>query len=181
MKNPIHNDPLDALGRIYENMYEHVVDNLHTAEDKTEHLAHKLIDEAKEKTIKIEKQSQKEAEMLAHYLKRDLSDTAHYLSNTGHELKNWLGFETALLESEFLDLLLKVADKTTVKLLQMKEESNSSTSFHTGEVTGPGTLVCDECGEKLYFYKAGKIPACSKCNAETFHRVTITPNETSID
>jgi len=170
MKDPIHNSPMDALGAIYEKMYEHTVENIHKVENKTEKLAHKLIDEAKDKTIKLEKLSQKEAEDLARYLKRDLNDTATYLSKTGHELKDWLGFETALLENEFLNLLLKVADETTVKLLQLKDDAQSTSNYHSGEITGPGTLVCDQCDEKIYFYKAQKIPPCPKCKATTFHR-----------
>lgn len=170
MKSPLHNDPMDALGAIYEKMYEHTVDNFHKVENKTEELAHKLVDEAKEKAIKLEKLSQKEADDLARYLKRDLSDTATYLSKSGHELKGWLGYETTLLENELLDLLLKVADETTVKLLQLKDSVQPLSNYYSGEITGPGTLICDECGEKIYFYKAGKIPACSKCYNTTFHR-----------
>jgi hypothetical protein len=170
MKNSSHNDPIDALGAIYEKMYEHTVENIHKVENKTEQLAHKLIDEAKDKAIKLENLSQKEAEDLACYLKRDLSDTAKYLSKSGHELKGWLGFETVLLENKLLDLLLKVADETTVKLLQLKDSSLPLSDYHSGEVTGPGTLVCDQCGKKIYFYKAGIIPACSKCHTTTFHR-----------
>jgi len=170
MKDPLHNSPIDALGAVYEKMYEHTVDNFHKVENKTEQLAHKLLDEAKDKAIKLEKLSQKEAEDLTRYLKRDLNDTATYLSKTGHELKDWLGFETALLENEFLDLLLKVADETTVKLLQLKDGAQSTSNYHSGEITGPGTLVCDQCDEKIYFYKAQKIPPCPKCKATTFHR-----------
>ncbi len=175
MKSPLHNDPMDALGAIYEKMYEHTVDNFHKVEHKTEELAHKLVDEAKENAIKLEKLSQKEADDLARYLKRDLSDTATYLSKSGNELKGWLGYETTLLENELLDLLLKVADETTVKLLQLRDSVQSLSDYTSGEITGPGTLICDECGEKIYFYKAGVIPACSKCYSTKFHR-NISPN-----
>jgi len=170
MKSPLHNDPMDALGEIYENMYEHAVDNFHKIEDKTEELAHKLIEEAKENAIKLEKLTQKEADDLARYIKRDLSDAATYFSNSGKDLKGWLGYETVLLENEVLDLLLKVADKSTVKLLQLKDSVAPIPNYYSGEITGPGTLICDECGEIYYFYKADKIPACSNCYNTKFHR-----------
>ena len=32
---PDHADPLDSLGAIYEDMYEHVVDRFHKAQNKT--------------------------------------------------------------------------------------------------------------------------------------------------
>jgi len=170
MKNPLHNDPMDALGAIYENMYEDIVDNVHKVENKTEELVHKLVDEAKEKVIKLEKISQKEADDLAHYLKRDLSNAATYLSKSGNELRGWLGFETALLENEALDVLLQIADETTVELFQLKESFPPSQEYFSGEITGPGTLICDECGKEYMFYKASKIPACSDCYNTKFHR-----------
>ena len=39
-------DPLDALGAIYETMYEHVAENLHKAKDRSGPLIHQLIEEA---------------------------------------------------------------------------------------------------------------------------------------
>jgi len=108
---------------------------------------------------------------LVQWLKRDLQDAINYLSETGHEIKDWLGFETSLLENELFYMFLDVADKTTVELQQFKENAGHP-EYHTGEISGPGTLACDECGEKLHFYKAGKIPPCPKCHATVFHRST---------
>jgi len=170
MTHPSHNDPIDALGAAYEKMYERAAENLHKAEETTGSLLHKLIDEAKEKAVELEELSEEDAVKLAGWLKRDLDDAANYLSETGLELKDWLGFETALLESAVLDLLLKAADKTTVELLAMKENARRTYAYRTGEITGPGTLVCDQCGEKLHFHRAGKIPPCPKCHATDFHR-----------
>lgn len=170
MKDPLRHDPLDALGEVYEKMFERAVENFHKAEEKSGALFHKLIDEAKEKAVELEEVSREDAEKLSAYIKRDLSDAADHLSETGRELKDWLGFETTLLESSIFDLLLKAADKTTLELLKMKEDAQQASIYHTGEITGPGTLVCDQCGEKLHFRKAGKIPPCPKCHATTFHR-----------
>ena len=170
MKDPLRHDPLDALGEVYEKMFERAVENFHKAEEKSGALFHKMIDEAKEKAVELEEVSREDAEKLSAYIKRDLSDAADHLSETGRELKDWLGFETTLLESSIFDLLLKAADKTTLELLKMKEDAQQASIYHTGEITGPGTLVCDQCGEKLHFRKAGKIPPCPKCHATTFHR-----------
>jgi hypothetical protein len=145
MKDPLRHDPLDALGEAYEKMFERAVENFHKAEEKSGALFHKMIDEAKEKAVELEEVSREDAE-------------------------NWLGFETTLLESSIFDLLLKAADKTTLELLKMKEDAQQASIYHTGEITGPGTLACDQCGEKLHFRKAGKIPPCPKCHATTFHR-----------
>lgn len=170
MKDPLHHDPLDTLGEAYEKMLERAMNNFHAAEEKSAQLLHKLIDEARDKAIELKELSEEDAEKISTYLKRDINDAARYLSETGHELKDWLGFETALLESEVLDLLLKAADDTTLKLIQLKENAQQATRYHTGEITGLGTLVCDQCSEQLHFHRAGKIPPCPKCHATRFHR-----------
>jgi hypothetical protein len=170
MKKPQNQGPIDVLAQIYEKLFESVVKNFHNKEEKSGALLHKLIDEAKEDAVKLEEISREDAEKLSDYLRRDLSDAASYLSETGGELRDWLGFETVLLETEILDQLLNTADPTTVELFKLKLDAQQTPAYHTGEITGPGTLVCDQCGEKLHFYKAGKIPPCPKCHATSFHR-----------
>ncbi len=170
MKDSQHHDPIDVLGEAYEKMYERAIENIHTAEEKTGPLLHKLIEEAKDKAIDLKEISEEDAEKIADYLKRDLSDAAHYLSESGRELKDWLGFETALLEADTLYLLQEIADPTTLELQKLKLDAQRASVYRSGEITGPGTLVCDQCGEKLHFHKPGKIPPCPKCHASSFHR-----------
>jgi hypothetical protein len=35
---------------------------------------------------------------------------------------------------------------------------SSHNNYKTGEITSAGTLICDQCGGILHFYKAGKYP-----------------------
>jgi len=164
------NDPIDILGNAYETMYEDTVKEFHHAEEKSKPALHRIIEQAREKVREIEEISQEDANRLADAVERDISDSLRYLSTTGKELKDWLGFETTFLETELFDSLLDVADPTTVKLAQLQLESMPAPVFHTGEITGPGTLVCNHCSEKLHFYKAGKIPPCQTCKGTDFHR-----------
>ena len=170
MKDSQHHDPIDALGEAYEKLYEFVADNFHHAEQKSKPLFNKLIKEAREKTVELKQLSEHDADKVVDWVKRDMTDTANYLAETGRELKDWLGFETILVENKLLDLLEKAADQTTVKLLQINDDSLPVTTYHTGEVTGPGTLACDQCNEQLLFHRSGKIPHCPKCHATSFHR-----------
>ena len=166
-------DPLDVLGSVYETMYEHVADNLHKAQDRTGPLINQLIDEAKDKVMDIEDVAEEDAEKIANWLKRDLDDAINYVSETEYAFKDWLGFETSLLKNEFIKGMLETADKTTLALLRMKENAHEPYDYHTGEIAGFGTLICDECGEKLHFHKAGHIPPCPKCHKTSFHRIQI--------
>jgi len=166
-------DPLDALGAVYETMYEHVAENLHKAKDKSGPLIHQLIEEARQKAIDVEDVAEEDAEKLATWLRRDLDDAINYLSETEYALRDWLGFETSIIKNALIHAMLETADKTTLALLRMKENAHEPYDYHTGEIAGYGTLICDECGEKLHFHKAGKIPPCPKCHKTSFHRIQI--------
>lgn len=173
MKKTTHVDPLDTLGAAYETMYERVAKNLHNAKEHTGPLLHKFIDEAKDKAVELDELTEEDAEKLTDWLKRDLDDAISHIAETDEKLTDWLGFEATLIESALLYLLLETADKTTVQLLRMKENARLPSVYHTGEVTGPGTLICDECEEKLHFHNASRIPPCPKCHKTQFHRILI--------
>lgn len=171
MGKPKYDDPLDVLRDAYETLYEHTAADIHKLKDESVPRLHQVIEEAKDKAVELDELAADDAVKLVEWLKRDLQDAINYIANTGNELKDWLGFETDLLENELFYIFLDVADKTTVELNQYRENAEHP-EYHTGEISGPGTLTCDECGEKLHFYKAGKIPPCPKCHGIVFHRST---------
>ena len=173
MKKTEHVDPLDTLGATYENMYESVAHSLHEAKDKTLPLLHEWIDEARNKAVELDELTEEDAKKLAEWLKRDFNDITHYLAETESELEDWLGFEVTLIKSSIIQNLLETADKTTLALLRMKANAHLPSSYHTGEMTGPGTLICDECQKNLHFHKPGRIPRFPKVNATRFLRIQI--------
>ncbi|MCG6937910.1 MAG: zinc ribbon-containing protein [Gammaproteobacteria bacterium] len=173
MKKPKIDDPLDSLGAVYETMYEDAAENIHKIKDRSGPLLHDIVDEAKDKIIKLEEVAEEDAEKVSDWLKRDLDDVIQNLSETDYEVKEWLGFETALIKNEVIRLLLETADKTTLEWMRMKDNVHQPSTYHTGEIAGPGTLICDECGEKLHFHATAHIPPCPKCNKTEFHRIQI--------
>ena len=173
MSKPHHVDPLDTLGAAYENMYEHVAKNIHKVKNKTAPLLHELIDEAKQKALELEELTEDDAKKLTKWLHRDYEDVIHYISETKAELKDWLGFETALIESDIIQKSLETADKAATELLRIRENTHQHSSYHTDEITGPGTLLCDSCQKSIHFYKAGSIPPCPRCSSTTYHRIKI--------
>ena len=164
------NDPLDILGVAYETMLERSAKEFHKLEEKSGPALHSLIDKAKAKAIELEELTEEEAAHLAEYIKRDLADASFYLSEQGKEFKDWLGFEDSLLATELLDVFLQAADPTNVDMTEFKLELAAHSVYKTGEVSGPGALVCDDCGEVLHFHKAGVIPPCPKCHKTVYHR-----------
>lgn len=170
MNDPKHPEEHETLVKAYEKIYQRVVDKIHNTKEKTGLQLHKLIDDAKEKEAELEQVSKQNAEKVADYLKRDMSDSASFLSETGKELKDWLGFETTLLQNEMLSFLQKAADPTTLAQLNFKLNAQPNSVYQSAEITGPGTLLCDHCGKTLYFHKVQNIPVCPVCDGTTFHR-----------
>ncbi|HIP53099.1 MAG TPA: hypothetical protein EYH03_03700 [Chromatiales bacterium] len=160
-------DPVDKLTEAYSKMLERTVDAFHKAEEKSASVFHRVIDEAREKAVEMGELSREEADKVAEYLRRDIHDAAAYMEKTGEEFKAWLGFETDLIDAELYNLFVQVADPTVLELLELKAQASI---YRTGEVAGPGTLICEQCGEKLHFSKPGKIPPCPKCHGSIFHR-----------
>jgi predicted RNA-binding Zn-ribbon protein involved in translation (DUF1610 family) len=164
------NDPLDIMGVAYETMLERSAEEYRKLEKKSGPALHTFIDNAKAKAIELEELTEEEAAHIAEYLKRDLADAAFYISEQGREIRDWLDFEDSLIATELLDMFLQAADPTTVEMNALKLELIAHSTYKTGEITGPGALVCDACGEVLHFHKAGRIPPCPKCHETTYHR-----------
>ena len=162
-------DPIEAMGEAYERLLETAMEELHEAEEKSGPVLHRLIDRAKEKLLAAEEFTEEELDKVSDYLKRDLIDAADYLVETGSDLATWLGFDIALIEERLKEMFFKAADQTTIELEKLKLEAERA-GYRTGEITGPGTLVCDACGEELHFHRVGRIPPCPKCNGTHFHR-----------
>jgi hypothetical protein len=129
------------------------------------------LDSAKEKIGEQRGLTQEEAHKVAGYVQRDLEDAAHSMTNTDADsLSEWLKFDVELIENFAVDAFMGVADKTRVELAKLDQYARSTQTYRSGEVSGPGTLVCDQCGEEITFKSTSVIPACPKCAATTFTR-----------
>lgn len=130
----------------------------------------KALQSASETASELGELTREEAELISTYLQRDVHDAADYLAEHGGELKDWLRFDAELVEDRILDALSLLVDKTKVELSDLAQRAEVLGEWHTGEISGPGTLVCDACGEELHFKQAGHIPPCPKCHATVYHR-----------
>lgn len=154
----------------YDRMIQRAKEFLTGAEQELTPKLQQALDMAKEKAAELGELSREEAEKIGDYLKRDLQDAAEYLaSDEAQELKDWLRFDTQQLEERALSALSLLVDQAKVDFQQFNEEARNL-PWKTGEVTGPGTLICTECGEELHFKQTGHIPPCPKCAATTFRR-----------
>jgi len=154
----------------YERMRERT---LQFFDENTQDLVPNLVDaleSAKEQAIHLGELTKDEAELISAYLRRDLHDAGEYIKQQRGELADWLRFDVEQIERKIWDSLSLLVDKTTIELEQLKARANRLGEWHTGEITGPGTLECIACGKLLHFHKTGHIPPCPKCHATVYKR-----------
>lgn len=163
-------DPISRMSDAYETMLERVDEMLEKAEKSAIPSLRKSLEQAREKAVELNELTREEAEKLAGYLERDMKDAAHLFSEKGEELRNWWRFDVKLVEQRLMEMFANVADRTRVELDRFAEQAREASFYHTGEVTGPGTLVCVECGKELHFHKAGHIPPCPGCRGTRYQR-----------
>jgi len=163
-------EPLEHLVEAYDIMLKRVSDAAEKAEKTAIPALKKNIEHARETAIEVGELTRDEAEKIATYLERDMHDAADLLSETGKEFKDWAKFDLELIENRLLEMFANVADKTRLELDALAEQARRASMYHTGEVTGPGTLICTSCGKELHFHKTGHIPPCAGCRGTEYKR-----------
>ena len=169
--NNNHND--NSLIDAYNQMMARIKDSIESAEAHTVPTLQKAIDQAKQQAIHLGEITLDDAEEIGNYIKRDINDAAEYLMETSHEFSEWLMLDIDIIEQKVLELFLSVADKTRIELEQLAHPSCKISQYHTGEITGPGSLICEACGEMIHFTTTGHIPPCPKCRKTEFKRAEI--------
>lgn len=170
MKPDISDQAKQRLEQAYETMLKRVGEYAEHAGQETLPKVHQAIDKAKEMAVELGELSREEAERISEYVERDTRDAAAWLMETGEEFREWLSFDWQLVESQLFDWFARVADQTSVQLRNIAENARHMDDYRTGEITGPGTLVCTSCGKAMHFKKTGHIPPCPSCHATQFKR-----------
>ncbi len=160
----------EKLIHAYNTMLGRVKDSLKEVEEHALPPVKELLNKAMETASELGELTREEAEKVGDYLKRDLNEAGEFLSDNGRQLKEWLKFDLEFAEAQLAELFASVADRTRIELDALADRARRVGIWHTGEVTGIGILICQECGEKLHFKKTGRIPPCPKCHGTTFKK-----------
>jgi len=167
------NDDNSHLIQAYNRMMSHLRTAFEQAEKGTPPTLEILLGKAKSKLIELEEATLEEAEKVGNYLKRDMEDVANYLAGPeAKELSDWIKFDIQQIEKRALELFGSVADKTKLALFELEQQAAHAHDYHTGEITGIGTLHCSSCGQAMHFTTTGHIPPCPKCHHTVFTRDT---------
>lgn len=151
----------------YNNMVKHLHDAL---QGTTKTLTHGL-EIAKEKTSELGGLTPEELNKVSDYVKRDVEDAAHALHDKDNDsLAEWFKFDVELIENFALDAFMKVADQTRLGLAQLEQQAREASIYQSGEIAGPGTFICTQCGKQIDFKTTSAIPKCPACGGDTFQR-----------
>ena len=151
-------------------MVEQLKHAFEVTEEKARPTLERALELARHKAVELDDVTREEAEKISGYVSRDLQEMAEHLSTSGEELSAWFRMDVELIEARIFDLITSVADRTRVELAQLAEMAREASTYHTGEITAPGTLLCVQCGKTLQFPKTGHIPPCPKCHGTRFER-----------
>ena len=148
----------------------------------------KALDMAQHRVVHSGAVSAEEAYEISEYIKRDINDAAEYMMETSAEFCDWLLLDIDLIERKVVDLFLSVADDTRIELEQFKSVSSISAQtisefsafqdecadqipvYKTGEIAGPGSLICENCGKTKPFLTSNTISDCKECGHDRFIR-----------
>lgn len=154
----------------YNEMMEQIKKIFEKAEAQTRPKIVQAIETAKKHAVELNKLTQEEAHKIGEFIRRDINDAAEFLAESEDDLSNWFQFDIQLIENWLWEAFSSVADKTRLELMAISERLEHDSKYHTGEVTGPGTLKCAACGKQMSFKKTGRIPPCGGCRGTEFER-----------
>ncbi len=154
-----YNRMMERVKAALDEAGHHTLPNLRQGVEKAAHVAEQLGELTRD-----------EAQKIASYLQRDLHDAGEYLAATGNDMRSWLRFDVELIEDRLLDLFSSVADRTRLEWLELERQARIGPTYQSGEITGPGTLQCADCGEDMHFHTTGHIPLCPGCHGTHFVR-----------
>ena len=159
----------NLLVKAYNDLLSHLRDALHAVGELSQESFQIKLDYAKDRLHEYEELSREEIDHLGDYLKRDLQQASGYLSRTGQELKDWLKDDLQLAEDTFSEMYANAIDTTRIELEKFHEQAEAG-DWYTGDITGPGVLVCKKCGHRLRVETTSHITPCEKCLGTVFRK-----------
>lgn len=138
----------------------------------------KALDLAKQQVVVLGEVTAEEAYEIGEYIKRDINDAAEYMMDVSAEFYEWLMLDIEIIERKVMQLFLSVAEHTRLELEQFRPDDNHTAQqdfeqipvYRSGEITGPGSLICECCGTSKAFLSSDEITDCEACGHNRFIR-----------
>jgi rubrerythrin len=170
--NATKNHPSNRLVNAYNQMMVSIREAFEET-DTSDTSLQLALNAAKEQVVRLGEVTLDEAHEISEYIKRDINEAAEYMMESSAEFSDWLMLDIEVIERKVVDMFLSVADRTRVELEELKHHTQELSLYYSGEITGPGTLVCTECGYQMPFVTTAQIDPCPECGNNTFRRADI--------
>jgi hypothetical protein len=163
---PMSNDDKDV--RNFEALASKTKEQLAKSKEQSAQWLHKAIDTAAEQLEKAGEFTKEEGGRAKEFLKRDLEATREDFANASARVKRAL--DPHRLGSGMMSLTSHLFESLGDKFKEWSHKTEEVLVFHTGQVTGPGTLTCTDCGTQMHPAGTGRIPPCPKCHKTEFRK-----------
>ena len=160
----------NRLLRGYEQMLRRLREMMADTDALTRPNLADAIDTAKEEVVESGQLERDEADRIGGYLWRDLSAAAEVEAGSREDLAQWAHMDLQLIEDWLLDTVSKVVDQSRVELIDFQRQMTESARYEAGEITGPGSLYCLDCGQPQRMGKISRITPCPECGSREFGR-----------
>ncbi len=168
MSDPTLEANRDRAVEAYERLARRTLEQLERGKDQAADLIDRAIDVSSEQLVAAEELSREEAQRASAFLRRDLTVSREDLERLRETAQERL--DPRRVGSGLLSLSTYLLDTVGDQFKGWAERSRTALEFRTGEVTGPGTLACRECGSELRMTRAARIPPCPSCKGTDFHK-----------
>lgn len=153
----------------YQELLSAVVKRLNNGERDLEQLAHS----ARQTLQQRGELTHQEIEQVMQAIRRDLAEFARSYEESREEASDSL-FMRSIKDSLWQELA-DITDKTQLEWRELFKDVSHHGVYHSGEVVGLGSLVCEQCHNRLTFYTPEVLPRCPKCSHDQFHRQPFQP------
>jgi hypothetical protein len=154
-----------GLESLYEKMSKAVRENLEKAGGLTEETLERALKESREWARQLREHYADDIPKVAEFLRRDFQDA---IRQTREQTRKKLGIDR--LGVGVLAFVQRMAQKAGSQLDSFASRLSERLTYKTGEIAGPGTLTCLNCGQQMSIESASRIPPCPKCRGTGFRR-----------
>lgn len=159
-KNPEENEDV----RLYQRMAHRAAELIQEGRKNLDEALKKASDEI----TSGGEYTREQAEKVANYLHRDLSQVGNKIKQTRTTVIN--AAEPHRLAAGVQSGLARLLNSAADLLTEAAGRSEKVLEFHTGEVTSPGTLTCKDCGKEMNLRSTTRIPPCPSCHKTAFRK-----------
>lgn len=114
-----------------------------------------------------------EVERITTAMHRDLQEFVRSYEESKHEFSSSV-FVRVIKESLWQELA-DITDKTQLEWREIFKDVSHHGVYHSGEIVGLGSLICEKCHCHRAIYTPQVLPRCLKCGYDQFSRQSFEP------